>query len=59
MYPIKSLDSNSTITVEYEDFNNMVSVHVGNETGFRFVNLDAEQIETLIECLTDAKNMIV
>lgn len=59
MNTIKSNESDSTITADYDDFTNTVEIHVGNETGFRFVNLDQEKTDHLIEILTHFKTFIV
>lgn len=59
MTSLKSSESDSIISVEYDDFTNTVEIHIGNETGFRFVHLAYEQCETIKELLDDAKNQIV
>jgi len=59
MNTIKSNLSDSTLTVDYDDFTNTVEIHLGNETGFRFVNLDLEKTDHLIEILCEFKNSIV
>lgn len=59
MNTIKSNESDSTITADYDDYTNSVEIHVGNKNGFRFVNLDVEKTEHLIEILTQFKNFIV
>lgn len=58
MNTIKSKDSNTTITVDYDTHNNCVEVHVGNEKGFRFVNLTRKKTEHLIFLLTEFNNEI-
>ena len=59
MNTIKSKDSNTTITVDYDNHNNCVEIHVGNETGFKFVNLTREKTEHLIFLLTEFNNDII
>lgn len=59
MNTIKSDTSDSTITVDYDDFTNSVEIQVGNENGFRFVNISSEKADHLIEILTEFKNFVV
>ncbi len=59
MNTLKSDNSNSTITVDYDDTTNLVEIHIGNKEGFRFVNLNERKAEYLIEILTEFKNMII
>ena len=59
MNTIKSNENDTTISADYDDFTNSVEVHVGNNTGFRFVNLDEEKVDHLIEILTHFKTFIV
>lgn len=59
MNTIKSNENDTTITVDYDDFTNSVEIHVGNNTGFRFVNLTEEKTDHLIEILTQFKTFIV
>lgn len=59
MTSLKSSESESIISVGYDDFTNTVEIHVGNDTGFRFVHLTFEQCELIKEHLDDSKNQIV
>jgi hypothetical protein len=59
MITIKSNESDTTITVDYNDFTNTVEIQVGNESGFRFVNLCFEKTDLLIEQLMLTKNELV
>lgn len=59
MNTIKSNENDSTIIVDYDDFTNSVEIHVGNNTGFRFVNLNEEKTDHLIEILVQFKSFIV
>lgn len=59
MSSLKSIESDSIICIEYDDFTNTVEIQVGNDTGFRFVNLSFNQCELIKEHLDDAKNQIV
>lgn len=59
MTSIKSCESDSIVTVGYDDFTNTVELHVGNETGFRFVHLTFKQCQLIQEYLDDAKNQII
>lgn len=56
---LKSKHSNSSIQVGYDDFNNTVEIHIGNDTGFRFVNLTFEQCDLLIDLINEHKNQIL
>lgn len=58
MNTIKSIESNTTITVDYEDFNNTLEIHIGNSSGFRFVNLDLDKCNQLIEIINEIKEQI-
>lgn len=59
MSTIQSIQSNSTISADYDDFTNTVEIHVGNKTGFRFVNLDRDKAERLVEVINEIKEYIV
>jgi hypothetical protein len=59
MTTLKSNVNDTTITVDYDDFTNTVEIQVGNESGFRFVNLCLEKTDLLIEHLTDVKNQLL
>ena len=59
MTSIKSISSDSVITLDYDDFNNSVEIHIGNNTGFRFVNIDRYQCQELIDALDELKNEII
>lgn len=59
MYTTKSINSNSTINIDYCDFTNTIEIHVGNESGFRFVSLDIEQCDLIIEQINNVKNSIL
>lgn len=59
MNTIKSNENDSTIIVDYDDFTNSVEIHVGNNTGFRIVNLNEEKTDHLIEILVQFKSFIV
>ena len=59
MNTIKSNESDTTITVDYDDFTNSVEIQVGNNTGFRFVNLNEEKADHLIDILNEFKSFIV
>ncbi len=58
MESIQSTLNETVITVDYDDFTNTVEVQVGNESGFRYVNLDIQKCDQLIELLTESKNQI-
>ena len=59
MNTIKSELNNSTITPDYCEETNTVEISIGNKDGFRFVNLNIEKTDYLIDLLTEFKNMIV
>ena len=58
MNTIKSIESKTTITLDYEDFNNTLEIHIGNSSGFRFVNLDLDKCNQLIEIINEIKEQI-
>ena len=55
---IKNLHD-STITPDYDEETNTVDLAIGDKDGFRFVNLDSERVDYLIDLLTEFKNIIV
>ena len=59
MNTIKSSTGNSTITPDYCEDTNTVEIAIGNKEGFRFVNLDTERIDYLIDLLIEFKGMII
>lgn len=59
MNTIKSENSDTTITADYDEHTNTVEIHLGNNTGFRFLNLNKEKTEHLILILEEFKNFIV
>ena len=59
MTSIKSSSSETSIGVEYDDFTNTTEIYIGSVNGFRFVNLDLQSCDRLIELITIAKNEIV
>lgn len=56
---IQSSSSKSTISVDYDDFTNTVEIHIGNESGFRFVNLTETQCEEIIEFINVCKQELI
>lgn len=58
MNTIKSILGESTITPDYDDLTNTVEISIGNKDGFRFVHLDEERTDYLIDLLIEYKNMI-
>ena len=58
MNTIKSIEGETTITVDYDDFTDSVEIHVGNKTGFRFVSLNSEKVEHLVDLLLTFKEDI-
>lgn len=59
MNTIKSNTSDSTITPDYCDETNTVEIAIGDANGFRFVNLDVERVDYLIDLLNEFKMMVV
>lgn len=59
MNTIKSDLSNSTITTDYDQESNTIDISIGNKDGFRFVNLNSEKAEHLLDLLTEFKSMLI
>jgi len=59
MYSIKSNESNSIISIDYDSFTNTVEIHIGNSSGFRFVHLDREKCDMIKDIIDELKNEIV
>ena len=58
MNTIKSQTSDTTITTDYCEETNTVEIQVGNNTGFKIVNLDFEKCDQLIDLINEFKTMI-
>jgi hypothetical protein len=59
MNTIKSDNSNSTITTDYDDFTNKVEVSITNSAGGKTVHLAPDKVDHLITLLSEFKNDIV
>lgn len=59
MNTIKSILGNSTITPDYDEETNTLEIAIGNKQGFRFVHLNKERVELLIDLLNEFKTQIV
>lgn len=59
MNTIKSVLNDSTITPDYDEETNTIDIAIGNKEGFRFVHLDVEKTDYLIDLLLEFKQMIV
>lgn len=58
MNTIKSITGDSTITPDYCPETNSLEIAIGGQNGFRFVNLDIERADYLIDLLNEFKTMI-
>jgi len=59
MNTIKCNLSNSTITPDYCEETNTLEISIGDKNGFRFVHLDRERADYLLDLITEFKSMVV
>jgi len=59
METIKSLLTESTINIDYDDFTNTVELSIANKTGCKIANLNVEKCEEIKEQIEYFKNQII
>lgn len=58
MNTIKSELGKTTITTDYNEETNTVEICIGSKDGFRFINLNSDKSDHLIDLLNEFKKMI-